>query len=171
MIKLDIGCGCHFRTPLEEWTHLDGTKQTHTEIVCDWKMIPLGTETVDEIYIGDVVEHIVQWQLPETLGEWNRVLKMGGVFGGTTPNVDRVMRDYANGSLPFDKALCSLYGWATDPTQQHYMTYKKETLTALMLKYGFQIDDYSQSPGAADCPWWLVFSGRKVSRTTWRNYA
>lgn len=170
-MKLDIGSGGHnLQKPLDEWTHQDGTVGDHVEIVCDWKKIPLDTESVDEIHLGDVVEHIPQWEMSETMGEWNRLLKMGGIVHGSMPNLDRVMRDYAAGTLAFKDALSSLYGWADTKWQQHYTTYTKETLTELMAKHGFTIDDFSGSPGPVDRPWWLVFRGRKTACVPWRNY-
>jgi predicted SAM-dependent methyltransferase len=171
-MKLDIGSGfAHYRTPLEEWTHQDGTPGPHTEIVCDWKAIPLPTESVEEIHLGDVIEHIPMWDMDVTLGEWNRILKMGGIFHGSTPNIDRLMRDYADGKLTMKEVLVpNLFGWACHPYQQHYMVYTKETLIEQMGKYGFLVDDFSRSPGPADRPWRLEFNGRKVSRATWRNY-
>ena len=170
-MKLDIGSGGHnHQKPLEEWTHQDGTPGDHVEIVCDWRTIPLATESVDEMHFGDVIEHIPVWSLDETLGEWNRLLKMGGVFHGSMPNIDRVMKDYAAGRLVFQDVVNALYGWADSPFQQHYMTYTKTTLSQMMVKHGFMIEDYSGSPGPEDRPWWLVFRGRKTARVSWREY-
>ena len=172
-MKLDIGSGVHYQKPLEEWTHLNESPADHVEIVCDWKTIPLPTESVDEIHIGDVVEHIPRWEYAAVLGEWNRVLKVGGIFHGSTPDLHRTMMDYAQPGphhVSLQDAINALYGWATSTGQQHYTTYTKETLTDLLSQYGFQIDDFSGSPGPVDRPWWLVFRGRKVSRTIWRPY-
>lgn len=163
-MKLDIGSGAHYKQPLEEWTHLDLSKGDHTEIVCDFGSIPLDSGSVEEIHIGDVIEHVPGWRHDEVLKEWNRVLKIGGIITGSTPNIDRVMRAYARGEagMTLHDALLNLYGWANHPQQQHYMTFTKETLRELMAKYGFDINDYSKSPGNPSEPWWLVFSGRKV---------
>jgi len=56
----------------------------------------------------------------------------------------------------------ALYGKGTSPWEVHYLTYSKEMLKEKMLEYGFQIDDFSASPGPADYPWWWCFSGKKV---------
>jgi predicted SAM-dependent methyltransferase len=171
-MKLDIGCGQNQQKPLEEWTHLDGTTGEHIEIVCDWTQIPLPNASVEEMHFGDVIEHIPCWLHNETLGEWNRLLKKGGVFHGAMPNLDRIMKDYADGTHPLQDAINGLYGWADSKFQQHYMTYTKETLTKLMAKYGFAIDDFSESPGPKDRPWWLVFRGHKTADVEqfWRKY-
>jgi predicted SAM-dependent methyltransferase len=170
-MKLDIGSGGHnLQKPLNEWTHQDGNIGEHVEIVCDWKTIPLPTESVEEMHFGDVIEHIPQWELAATLGEWNRMLKIGGIFHGSMPNIDRIMKDYAAGTHSLQDAINGLYGWADSKWQQHYMTYTKETLPKMMSQFGFTIEDFSGSPGPTSRPWWLVFRGRKTSRTIWRNY-
>lgn len=163
-MKLDIGAGHPGwqRTPADEWTHLGINPCEHIEIVADFGDIPLDDGVCEEIYIGDIIEHVPAWRYDEVLTEWNRVLALGGKVSGTCPNGDRAMRAYAAGEIDFAEAKLSLYGWADRATEQHYTCFDKETLTALLEKYGFEVTDYSKSPGPADCPLWLVFSGTKV---------
>lgn len=161
--KLDIGAGKPgWQQPPEEgWIHLDVIPNEHIEIVADIGKIPVSKGTVDEIYIGDIVEHIPAWETEKVLTEWNRILKVGGLIHGRCPNLDRIMRDYANNTMSLEDALKNLYGWAVSPTEQHYYLYTKETLTALLHKYNLEITDFSGSPGPVDRPWWLVFEGHK----------
>ena len=163
--KLDIGSGKFGwqREPLDEWTHLDIVEHEHVEIVCDFGAIPIGKGAVDEIFIGDVVEHVPAWRYDEVFTEWNRILKVGGIVSGRCPNIDRAMRDYANGTLSYEDAIRSIYGWAHMQTEQHYQGFTRETLTTLLRKYGFEINDYTGSPGPVDVPWWLVFTGYKAT--------
>lgn len=163
-MKLDIGSGAHYKTPLDEWTHLDLSRGDHTEIVAEFGSIPLADSSVEQIHIGDVIEHVPGWRHDEVLREWNRVLQIGGIVTGSTPNIDRIMRAYARGEpgMTLRDAMLGLYGWADHPQQQHYYTFTKDTLKELMAKHGFDINDFSGSPGAPAEPWWLVFAGRKV---------
>lgn len=163
-LKLDIGAGApgFQREPLNEWVRLGIHPDTNIDIVSDFGSIPLPSGSVDEIFIGDIIEHIPIWRRDEVLTEWNRVLKIDGVVNGKCPNIDRAMKDYTNGTLSLHDAMLSLYGWADRPTELHYTGYTKETLTDITAKYGFDITDFSGSPGPADRPWWLVFSGKKV---------
>lgn len=69
-MKLDIGCGLNVKQPLDEWTHLDCDAGNHIEIVCDFGKIPLEDNSVDQIHIGDVIEHIPVWRWVEVLQEW-----------------------------------------------------------------------------------------------------
>jgi len=163
-IKLDIGAGAPNwqRKPLEEWIHLDAIAHPHIELVQEFVDIPLPDGACKEIYIGDIIEHIPQWRYDEVLKEWNRVLMMGGIVKGTCPNGDRAMKLYSSGEISFDDAKLALYGWAINATETHFNCFTKETLTELFEKHGFEVKDYSGSPGNEDMPWWLVFVGTKV---------
>jgi predicted SAM-dependent methyltransferase len=165
--KLDLGSGSvNQKQPLTDWVRCDARPGHNVDIVCDFGDIPIANEQVDEIHIGDVIEHVPVYRHNMVLREWNRIMKIGAVIGGATPNLDRIMRAYAAGELDLRNALLGLAGWMNCPTEQHFVTYTKETLSAMMLEYGFLIDDYSGSPGPADMPWWLVFKGRKIGPVT-----
>lgn len=163
-MKLDIGCGLHWKEPLDEWTHLDANAGPHIEMVCDFGKIPLPDASVEAIHLGDVVEHIPLWRQDEVLKEWQRIAKMGCVVTGSTPNIDSVIRRYARGAFKLQQALIpNIYGWNDRPTEHHFINFTKDTLTALFARHGFEVTDYSGSPGPADEPLWLVFKGRKVA--------
>lgn len=136
----------------------------HIEIIGDFGVIPLPDGEVDQIHLGDVIEHVEVWRRDAVLREWNRIMKMGGLIGGSTPNFDSVVQRYAKGELSIQDALVpNIYGWNDRPTEHHFTIYTRATLTAMFAQYGFEVTDYSQSPGPAAEPWWLVFSGRKVA--------
>ena len=162
-MNLDIGCGLNPMKPLEDWVHLDMDPGPHIEITTDFGHIPVRDGQVSRIHIGDVIEHIPKYRWDEVLCEWNRISVMGGIIEGNTPNADRAMRDYAASAETLHNAMLSLYGWGDRPGQIHYYTFTKDTLTRLMIAYGFEVRDYSSSPGPTSRPWWLVFRGTKVS--------
>lgn len=164
-LKVDIGCGVrNKKTPLEEWTHLDGVAGEHIEIVCDFSEIPLKDGEADEIFSGDTIEHIVMQKRDQTLKEWNRILKVDGVFTGRCPNLHSTMIRYAKGELSLHDATGALYGSQENEWQQHYITYTADTLKELLELYGFGEVDLSGSPGSDDSlnSWWLVWSCKKM---------
>ena len=164
-MKLDIGSGQPGwqKMPLDEWTHLDIVPHDHVEIVCDFGKIPLDDNSVDEIWIGDVIEHVPVWRLMEVLGEWRRILKVDGTIGGNTPNPERAMREFSAGNIGMDELIGALYGNRDKATEIHYITYSKESLTNMFRRYGFDVTDFSESPGDPSLPWWWRFKGKKVS--------
>ena len=170
-MKLDIGSGTlqtrregrglSCELPLEDWTHLDITPGEHVEIVADFGAIPLESGTVDEVFVGDVIEHVPGWREAEVWCEWNRVMKIGGIIRGRTPNLDRLMRDYAAGELTLNEVLPGIYAGG-NILLQHFISYTPDTLRDLLTRYGFGQIDLSQSPGPLQRPWWLVFSAVKL---------
>jgi len=160
-MKLDIGCGLHTKDPLDEWVHLDCDEGPHIEIVCDFGEIPLDDESVDEIWIGDVIEHVPVWRQSEVFAEWRRILKPSGILAGNTPSLDFNVRGYIDGSIKLDWLIQNLYGDRAGPQHQHYILFTAESLAEVLLKHGFVDVDLSGSPGQKDNPWWLVFSARK----------
>jgi predicted SAM-dependent methyltransferase len=162
MMKLDIGCGLHTKKPLDEWTHLDIDPGPHIELVCDFGDIPLDSESVSEIWIGDVIEHVPVWRQAEVLVEWRRILKPGGTIAGNTPNLDYNVRGYVAGNITLDWLIQNLYGDRAGYPHQHYILFTMGTLTELFNKHGFIDVDFSNSPGPRENPSWLVFSARKA---------
>ena len=167
-IKLDIGSGDHnIKMPKEEWVHIDGCSGSNVDLVMDFfkEKLPFDNEKVDEIWLGDIIEHIPTYHY-EVLKDWNRVLKIGGKIAGQTPNLHSVMMRYAKGELNIKDAETSLYGWHDHPYQQHYVTFTIDSLTEVMKQHGFEQGDFTKSPGylpnnISMC-WWLCFDFCKV---------
>jgi predicted SAM-dependent methyltransferase len=163
IVKIDMGSGAHnMRQPLDEWIRVDGMPHENIDIVANFKSVPLPNKCADDMWSGDTIEHIPLWEMKETLGEWNRLLKIGGVFHGQTPNAHSVMMRYAKGEMTFTDAINNLYGWHDHPFQQHFVTYSTETLTELLNQYGFGQVSFAGSPGCEvgdeKNSWWLCFS-------------
>jgi predicted SAM-dependent methyltransferase len=162
-MKLDIGCGKHLKTPVEEWTHLDANAGPHIELVCDFGKIPVPDGSVEAIHIGDVIEHIPRWRHDEVMMEWRRIARIGCEITGATPNMDSVILRLKRGEIEFESALIpNIYGWNDRPTEHHFFLFTMSTLTAFFAKYGFDVSDYSGSPGPRNEPWWLVFRGKRA---------
>ena len=171
MIRLDVGSGnletreqgrgLACQLPLDEWLHLDIQPGKHVEIVADFGELPFADGEVDELFAGDVIEHIPRWRTAAVLTEWARVLKVGGVFSGRTPNLERAVCDYAAGTLSLEEMLSAIYAGGADAYHVHYISYTPTSLTVTLERFGFGQVDLSQSPGRKDRPWWLVFTAVK----------
>lgn len=94
VVKLSIGCGLHWKTPFDEWINIDGLKNDHTDLVCEFANIPLPDACVDFMELGDVCEHIPQFRIDEVWNEWTRLLKKGAKVRIGTPNFHRTMTQY-----------------------------------------------------------------------------
>lgn len=155
-MKLDVGCGLNTMKPLDEWTHLDFDPGPHIELVTDFGNVPLDDNSVDQIHIGDVIEHIPVWRQAEVLTEWKRILKPGGILEGNTPNLEHNIQEYVSGKIGLDWLLQNLYGDRAGFPHQHYILFTKKTLTKLLWAHGFIDVDLNGSPGGPE-PWWIVF--------------
>lgn len=165
ILKLDLGCGIRNRKqPAEEWIHVDVLKIEGIDLVCDFRKLPFPDESISEIYSGDSLEHIAPYDLEEILREWLRVLKVGGKFTGSTPNLHSTMMRYAKGELSFNDAFGALYGSNEHIYQHHFQTFTAATLTHELEKAGFGYVDLSDSPGSKDPndAWWLCFTCYKI---------
>lgn len=162
ILRVDVGCGLNIKKPVDEWIHLDGDEGPHIEWVTDFADIPTDDETVDEIWIGDVIEHIPAWRSVEVMKEWHRVLKPSGKLNGTTPNLDYNARQYVNGEITLEWFLQNLYGDRAAPPHQHYILYTRETLEAFLKQHNFANFSTFKSPGPPDNPWWFVFEAYKA---------
>jgi len=160
-IRLDIGSGLNLKQPIDEWTHLDCDPGPHIELVTDFADIPLDNESVDEIWIGDVIEHIPVWRQRDVLWEWQRILKPGGILGGTTPNLHRKAMQYARGEIDLGWFLQNLYGDRRGPPHQHYILFTPESLQEFLYLHGFVDYDDSRSIQTKDGPEWIRFICRR----------
>lgn len=166
-VKVDLGCGINLykgvnNDEIEDWIHIDGDPNVHIEIVCDWKKIPLPSGVVDEMHSSETVEHVPYWDRDIVFPEWNRILKMGARFFGSTPNFEYSAKQYTNGKMTYHEAMQNLYGDRAGYHHIHYQTYTFETLKELLEKYGFGEIDFSKSPGLPGTAWWIVFECKKV---------
>lgn len=92
MMRLDIGCGS---ARLEGYTGVDAF--VNTDIKADMWQIPLGSESVEEIYSSHALEHVSMGFVPPTLKEWFRLLVPGGKLTLLVPNFDYVAKYWLTG--------------------------------------------------------------------------
>jgi len=97
MIKLNLGCGPHL---LAGWDNYDF--EAHPGVIqCDLSrgVLPYEANTVDFVFSEHFIEHITKAQFTVLLKEVKRVLKPGGVFRVSTPNLKVLAKDYLDGKF------------------------------------------------------------------------
>lgn len=80
-----------------------------SDMDCDIRKLPFGTESADEILAVHVAEHFFRHELPEVLTEWKRVLKPSGWLILELPCWDKVQQLIAAGA-PENMTRWALYG-------------------------------------------------------------
>jgi SAM-dependent methyltransferase len=109
---------------------------------------PFNSNEFDTIIAGELIEHL---HFPEKfLKEANRVLKKGGILIITTPNSESLINKiFHNNEAPL-----------------HFTLFNTKTLTGLLKRNGFEIQDFSYMPytiessGGSRKPW--SFPIRKI---------
>jgi predicted SAM-dependent methyltransferase len=96
MRVLELGCG-DTPTIKDGYEHLDSRKLPHIEYVQDASDLSNFKEgEFDKVTSRDLIEHISWRKIPETLSEWVRVLKTGGILEIETPNAYEVVEMLLN---------------------------------------------------------------------------
>ena len=93
-IKLEIGSGT---TPQEGYEHLDIQSFPHVEYIADARKIPLGDETVSEIYTANTIEHFWWYEIEALLKEWFRVMEPEGNLIVYTVDSDFIIKEFYDG--------------------------------------------------------------------------
>ena len=159
-MKLNLGGNEEFEggpgsKPLTGFTHVDIRKLPGISVVCDvTKELPFEDNSVDEIRASHIIEHVHPEQVRNTLAEWSRVLKLGGLLRVYCPNADRIAETFVQGNISITRFSELLFGAQSYDNQPgivktedtladivniHKAAYNKERLSILLETEGFEI--------------------------------
>jgi glycosyltransferase involved in cell wall biosynthesis/predicted SAM-dependent methyltransferase len=93
MKRLNLGCGSK---RLDGYINVDIVPSSSTDLVADIVRLPMfNDESVDEIRMDAVYEHLYRHERPAALNEWLRILRPGGRLGiNWIPDFDAVVEAY-----------------------------------------------------------------------------
>ena len=157
-VIIDIGAGPHPRPDATERMDVHqwpGTTKQHDLHLFPY---PYDDEYADKIYLCDVVEHLVCFAVPYALKEIHRILKPGGKFEITCPDVmwimERIVHNDWNEKAnvewlsrhpePWDNAMDYLFGGWRHPEEYkipgmgHINGFSEASLTKLLEEAGFK---------------------------------
>jgi len=154
---LNIGCGDKF---IPGFIHIDVRPLfSHVEhVVSADKLEMFDDESVDLIYASHILEHFRRPDVDNTLREWYRVLKVGGVIRLAVPDFETWARIYLRtGDLQL--VIGSLMGRQDYVENTHYVLFDYASLSKVLIQTGFKnvhrydwretihkdYDDYSQA--------------------------
>jgi SAM-dependent methyltransferase len=90
MKMLEIGPG---KTRIPGFETLDIFPGPNVDHVGDARRLPFKNGAYDLVYASHVIEHVPWFQLEETLKEWRRVIKTGGVLEVWTVDALKIMKE------------------------------------------------------------------------------
>jgi SAM-dependent methyltransferase len=177
-LRVNVGCG-NFpilpdQVPGGPWVNIDEDPACAGDLVLRVPPLPYGDNEVDELYLGQVLEHHDYMDGQALLRECLRVLKPGGKCGVTVPDTRAIVQKYLAGEscvvelpraqfwdlLDLD-AVGHLFLYSTVQRSHHRWSYDSDTLARAMSRAGFvrleSIDRYgdARTPVGAwySCGW------------------
>jgi len=118
-------------------------KNRPTLVVADVKAmvedLPFDSESVEEVVMFHVLEHIPFYRQKAALSEINRVLKKGGSFIVAVPNTVETAKLLINAKTQEEEdwAIRLLYGTQRNEFSHHYMGFTELSLIKTLRKAGF----------------------------------
>lgn len=150
VIRLNLG-GRH--KPIVGFLTVDLCDEFKPDIKADVSDLSMfESESVDEIYASQILEHFPHVRTQYVLEEWYRVLKKGARMTVGVPDFARAIELYQKFGL-VDFITNLLYGDQLYPLAYHYRPFTFGTLAGLLDKVGFRkIRKIDKMPyGIIDC--------------------
>jgi len=145
LVKLaDIGAGFdgpYFGRPDRvKVVRFDGNEKTLPDYRCDIRRLPVEDQSFDVVHSRHVLEHFGRAETVKVLAEWTRILRVGGEFRISVPNVLSAMQKIVlmeEGLLPPDRyPFWQLYGRQDDERDLHRNGFTPKRLRLLLERLG-----------------------------------
>src|ERR1043165_6045687 len=98
-LRLNLGCGRHVLS--DGWTNIDAAISPRAsrppDILCDVKKIPLPDACAIEVMAIHLFEHLYRWECDDTIDEWRRLLRPGGLLVLEMPDLFKFCRNIIEG--------------------------------------------------------------------------
>ncbi len=133
-VRVNLGCG---PIDIPGYVNVDMLPLPHVHYVCGVQRLKVfADESIDLLYACHVLEHVPRRELGETLEEWRRVLKPGGVLRISVPDFDLLLKmREAEGTLA--AILDPLFGSFEHAYDLHHSAFDAASLGARLAGVGF----------------------------------
>lgn len=129
-VRLNLGCGANYKL---SWVNLDADPTVKADIHADLKDgLPFSNGYASEVLLSHVLEHMNYEVGRQLVSEVYRVLKKGGTFRVSTPNLDYVLTHEASDPLLQHGFIL---GNQTTEWQHHIALYTVPMLKRLLHKF------------------------------------
>jgi predicted SAM-dependent methyltransferase len=152
----NLGCGSK---KWDGWINVDLYSDV-SDLKCDLRKLEIASDSADAVAAIHVLEHFYEWEVPDLLTEWKRVLKPGGKMILELPCMDKVFA-YVHNCVtnkeplqPFmtlhalygdpkykNEAMCHHWGWFQVPLRQMLESVGMERIEFFEPRYHFPFRD------------------------------
>lgn len=137
MIRLNLGC-CDL--PLKGWVNIDNSTSPHIKADLVANALDLSEhfepESVDQIYAGHLVEHLMPHEAELAIEHWKSLLKPGGKLAIMTPDFHHLCEQYLAGAITIEE-MTDLYVYSYVQESEHRSLWDQEALFKLFARHGF----------------------------------
>lgn len=156
-MNLHLGCGKRY---IPGYIHVDAVDYPHVDHISTIDNLSfIGDNSVDIIYACHVLEHFKRREVSRVLGEWQRVLKPGGVLRISVPDFASLCDIYQKFDNQLNLVVGALFGRQDYLYNIHYNVFDFQSLKQVLQDVGFievhrydwrktdhaEVDDYSQA--------------------------
>ncbi len=145
MVKLaDIGAGYnspYFGRPGRvKVVKFDNDEASNPDFRCDIRRLPAEDKSFDVVFSRHVLEHFGRGEVLKVLKEWTRILRVGGEFRLSVPNILGAMQDIIlmeGSQIPIDPyPFWQLYGRQDSRDDFHFNGFTPKRIELLMRRLG-----------------------------------
>jgi SAM-dependent methyltransferase len=134
-LRLNLGSG---HIPREGFVNVDSRGLEGVDVVADARQLPFEPGTVDVIFSSHLVEHFPIEELRRVvLPHWLNMLRPGGQLVAVVPDAEAMVRETAEGRMPFDDFQRVMFGDQEYDGDFHFSTFTPDSLAELLTETGF----------------------------------
>jgi predicted SAM-dependent methyltransferase len=151
-LKVHIGTG---EINLQGWINIDARNFPHVHIVSDdMKLSEFSDNSIDEIYLCHILEHISYKNAEIFLKNLHNKLKSGGIIRIAVPSFDSIIKIYHHSNNDFNIIKYALMGGQDYEYNFHKSMYNYNSLSSVLKNSNFHkiskwetIEDFGQTIG------------------------
>ncbi|MGN3963914.1 class I SAM-dependent methyltransferase [Burkholderia gladioli] len=134
-IRLNLGCG---HVPLDGYLNVDRRALPGVDVVSEVDGLPFAKGELTEIFSAHLLEHFPEEQLRrELLPYFFGLLKTGGELKAVVPDAEAMIREYSNGTYPYEDLREVLYGGQDYDGDFHFNMFTPDSMVKLLTEAGF----------------------------------
>lgn len=140
-MRLHLGCGGQ---NWEGFVNIDDypAYDVKPDLKASITSLPYEENTVDEIWLIHVFEHIYIWDAEDAVAHWFKILKPGGKLVIEVPCMDKIISNYNKGADDPRLTFLGIFGEqiAGLPEMVHKWCYSKIQLSMIFKRIGFEYE-------------------------------